>query len=280
MSMRPGQAKGPSIGINGGSSVYTGASPSTVTVGGLIAGTVLTGLTDQEILEDILVPYLPPSFSSFAMSQTNPVEVGTTVSGSKSFTFGLNQVANVAANSLSITDVTAAAVILSGAAITSPQSAPIGSIQKNSPGSNQWKGTIVDTHAVSHNSTVYTLSWLYREFYGTSANATLTGANIIALANSPLASNYAGTFAFVASNYKYFAFPDSFGSPTATTGFKDTSTGLAVSMADVGDDAAYSNVQNGWYYAIVSVTSNGVTSNYRVYRTKNILGSSINIQVS
>ena len=52
-------------------------------------------------------------------------------------------------------------------------------------------------------------------------------------------------------------------------------------MADSSDNAAFSNVQNGWSYALVSVTNaNGATTNYRVYRTKNILGGSINIQVS
>ena len=46
-------------------STYNEDSPSTVTVGGLEAGTTLTGKTSNEILEEILVPYLEPDFSSF-----------------------------------------------------------------------------------------------------------------------------------------------------------------------------------------------------------------------
>ena len=44
-------------------SEYDLDSPSTVTVGGLDPGSILTGLTSNEILEDILVPYINPTFS-------------------------------------------------------------------------------------------------------------------------------------------------------------------------------------------------------------------------
>jgi hypothetical protein len=101
------------------------------------------------------------------------------------------------------------------------------------------------------------------------------------LANNLLTNTRNRTYNFAAGGYKYFCWADSLGSPTAVTGIKDTATNLTVSMADGSDDAAYSNVQNGWSYALVSVTNtNGVNTNYRVYRTKNILGSTINIQVS
>ena len=101
------------------------------------------------------------------------------------------------------------------------------------------------------------------------------------MASSLLTSSETDTYSFAAGDYKYFAWPDSFGSPTASTGFKDTSTNLAVAMADSTDNAFFSNEQNGWYYGTVSVTNTyGQTTTYRVYRTKNVLGGSINIQVS
>jgi hypothetical protein len=121
-------------------------------------------------------------------------------------------------------------------------------------------------------------------YAGDATVPTLNEAQIEALSISSLASGFSGSFAFGATtpaSYKYFAYPDVFGSPTTTTGFRDASTNLAVAMADASDNVFYANVQNGWNYGLVSVTnSNGVTTNYRVYRTKNLLGGSITIIVS
>ena len=261
---------------------YDGSSPTTVTVGGLAAGAAIAGESIQAILQSILVPYINPSFSSFAMvGQASPIEVGATISGNKSFSFGFNTPANVTASSLAILDVTNSTTLASGLSLTSPESANVGSVQLTASGSHSWAGRATNTQAVTFNSANFTVAWQWKRYNGTNSAATLTAAQIQALATSALAANELGTYSFVANDYKYFAWPDSFGSPTASTGFKDTSTGLAVAMADVTDNAAYSNVQNGWSYALVSVTnSNSVTTNYRVYRTKNILSGSINIQVS
>jgi hypothetical protein len=118
-------------------------------------------------------------------------------------------------------------------------------------------------------------------YYGTSSSATLDESGIEGLTSSLLTSSETGTKSFAAGGYKYFAWPDSFGSPTATTGFKDTSTNLAVAMADSTDNAFFSETENGWSYGEVSVTNAfGQSTTYRVYRTKNVLGGSINIQVS
>jgi hypothetical protein len=268
-------------GGGGGGGTYTGLSPTTTTVGGLPAGSAIAGQTFTQIIQQMTCPYISPTFSSFSISQSSPVEVGTTISGIKNFTFSVTQLANIVPNSLDIVDITGSTVLASGLPLTSPQTANIGTITLNAPGSYSWRGQATRSIGGTFNSSPASVTWLWRFFYGISANATLTAGQIQALANDPLSSAFPGTYSFAATNYKYFAWPDSFGSPTAVTGFKDTSTNLAVSMADVGDDPAYSNIQNGWYYALVSVTNvNGVTTNYRVYRTKNLLGGSINIQVS
>lgn len=265
----------------GGGGTYNGISPTTLTVGGLAAGTAIFGQTFTQIIQQMVAPYINPSFTSFSIGQTSPIEVGTTISGSKNFTFGFNPLANVTPNSLSIVDVTGGTTLASGLPLTSPQSANIGTITLTSPGSYSWRGTATRSIGGTFNSGLASVSWLWRFFYGISANPTLTAGQIQALANDPLSSAFAGTYSFPATNYKYFAWPDSFGSPTAVTGFKDTSTNLSVAMAGVGDNPAYSNTQNGWSYALVSVTNvNSITTNYRVYRTKNLLGGSINIQVS
>ena len=265
---------------SGGSSAYTGASTTTVAVGGLSAGVNISSLSISEIIESIVSPYVAPSFSGFSISQSSPLEVGASISGNKSFSFSFSQSGNVKPNSVEILD--ANNVVLGTFAVNgSPANINIGNIQLTSPGSYSWKARATNTQNAVFNSGNATVSWSWRLYHGTSNSVILTEANIKALANSSLTTSRSATYSMAAGGYKYFCWPDSFGSPTAVTGFKDTATNLSVSMADSSDNAAFSNVQNGWSYALVSVTNaNGVTTNYRVYRTKNILGGSINIQVS
>jgi hypothetical protein len=112
-------------------------------------------------------------------------------------------------------------------------------------------------------STTISRSWRPKIYYGTSATSPLVAADIIALVSSPLASAFAGTYSFAAGDYKYFCYPSSFG--TATT-FKDSSTLLDVPMETV--------------YVVSITNAYGVTANYNVHRTTNILGSSISIIIS
>jgi len=272
-------------GGGGGGGTYTGSSPTTVTVGGLPSGSAIAGETFTQILQSMLVPFLAPSFSSFAISgQATSLEVGyPTASGSQSFTFSFANAGNVAANTLSIIDVTTSTTLASGLPVTSPESANIGGpFTLTAPGSHSWKGQATDTQSTVFSSGNFTVSWFFKDFYGTNTNPTLAASDILALTGN-LASGFAQTRSFAAGGYKYYCWPDTFGSPTASTGFKDTSNGLPVAMATSTDNAAYSNVQNGWYYALVSVTNTAptpVTTNYRVYRTQNVLGGTITIQVS
>jgi hypothetical protein len=269
-----------STGGGGGSSQYDGSPTTTVSVGGLAAGTNISSLSLSEIIQSIVSPYVAPSFSAFSISQSSPLEVGASISGSKSFTFSFSQSANVKANSVEILDASNAVLGTFGVS-GSPASVNIGNIQFNTPGSYSWKARATNSQNTVFNSGNATVSWFWRLYHGTSNSATMSESGIKSLVNSSLTSSKNTTYSMAAGGYKYFCWPEIFGSPTAVTGFKDTATNLSVSMADSSDNAAFSNVQNGWSYALVSVTNvNGATTNYRVYRTKNILGGSINIQVS
>ncbi len=80
----------------GGSGVYSGASPTTCTVGGLVSGTPIAGSSISDILESILVPTLNPtltlpSLSTFTISPTTTIyEVGAvaTITGTANFSAG------------------------------------------------------------------------------------------------------------------------------------------------------------------------------------------------
>ena len=52
-------------GGGGGGSTYTGVSPTNLTVGGIPAGTNLTGLNLTQIIQQLTVTYINPSFTSF-----------------------------------------------------------------------------------------------------------------------------------------------------------------------------------------------------------------------
>jgi hypothetical protein len=80
-------------------------SPATCTVGGITAGTTLTGQTLECIVKDMLAPYIEPAFSAFAVNITSPLEVGTALSGTKNFSWNTSTCDNVASNSIGISQV-------------------------------------------------------------------------------------------------------------------------------------------------------------------------------
>lgn len=262
--------------------IYQGPSPTNITVGGMPAGTAIFGRTYDSLFEEILIDYLLPTFSAFTISGLASVlEVGDSIPASKTFNWSTTNSSNIATNSIDIIDVTNANTVLVNDTANDGTETHAGStVTKILPSSHVFRITGVNTNAGSFQRDL-TVPWQYRRFNGVSNNVVLTEAQIEALATSSLNAGITGTYSFAAGGYKYICYEETLGSPTAVTGFKDTLTNLPVSMADVSDDAAYSNVQNGWYYALVSVTNAfAITKNYRVYRTKNILGSSLNIAVS
>ena len=268
-------------GLQGNAAVdlFTNATPTPTTIGGIVAGSTFSNDTMQQMWNLLLYPYQSPAFSSFSISgQSTSIEVGITISGTKTFVWGTTNSGNVQTNSIIIRDVTNSVVLATGVANTGSNAIALpSSIQKTSPGSNQWSIQGTNTNSINF-STTFTVSWFWLRYYGTSTNSSLTASQIAALSNSGLASSFSGTFAYAGGGYKFYCFPDSFGSPST---FKDSSTNLNVAMASSIDDAFFSNTANSLSYGLVSVTNvNSQTTNYRVYRSKNILGGSISIIVA
>lgn len=271
-------------GGTGGSGNVIPQGPTTITVGGVPIGTDLgfVSVPWQTIFIQTYYPYANPTFSSFIITgQATTVEVGTTISGNHSFAWTFTNIGNVQANTMDILDVTGAVSLATNISIVSPSTQNVGSVQLVLPGTYQWRGSADNTNLVTFNSAFFTVTWEWKVYTGTSASVTLNEAGIEGLVTAALQAGFANTYNFAAGNYKYFCWPDSMGSPTAGTGFKDTNTLLSVAMASAVDNAFYSNVQNGWSYGLVSVTNTfGITTNYRVYRTKFQLGSTLQVLVS
>jgi hypothetical protein len=259
---------------------FLNAAPSTVSVGGIPAGTTFpNGSTVQELFQQMLYPYQPPAFTSFGISgQPNPVEVGYTIPASITFTWSTSQPANVQANSIDLIDVTGGNLVLASG-LANDGNEPVvmgGPIQKTTNTGHQFKIQGVNTQAGGFNTTL-TISWRWRLYFGAQAAATLNAAQILALASNYLATGYGGTFAMAAGGFKYICLSDVNGGQINIV--KDQSTGFSVPMATASDDPAYSNVDGGGFsFALVSVTNaEGVTSNVRVYRTRNVLGGAVTL---
>jgi len=212
------------------------------------------------------VTYQAPSFTSFVLLGFNVLEVGDTIpSGSQVFNWTTLNSGNVEANSIDLIDVTGGNTVLGSAlANDGTEAITIASpIQKVAIGTHQFKITGLNTQGGNFERTD-NVNWQFRKFYGNDSNVgPLVEAQIEALANNPLDSGFAGTYFFTGGNYKYLAFPSSWGTPSS---FKDQSTNLTVPM-----EAPY----------VVSVTNAfAVAENYNVYRSINILGGDITIIVA
>lgn len=263
-----------SVGGGGGgvgTASYLLASPTNVTVGNLPAGTNLTGRDWDDIFEQMLIAYLNPAFTSFTSALFGTYEVGqplsvgpTTINYSVSNSVNIKiQPPNVGVPSSSIPgssfSVNPFVLASSGSyTITIPAATTI-----NSPGSYNVLVQGTNTNSVNF-STSNNVLFRQRIFYGQSSLTSLTDTDILALASNQLQLNFAGTYSFPAGGYKYFCYPASMGTATV---FTNTSNGFPVAMFGT--------------VPIVSITNAyGIVQNYRVHRTLNILGSTINIAIS
>lgn len=201
------------------STTYTLSSPSTTTVGGLTSGSILTGKTSNEILEEILVPYLLPTFSSFSISgQATIIEVGTALSGSKTFIWSTTNSGNVETDSIDIRDVTGAVLIASGLTNDNSESVDIGTITNTSPITQSWRGEGENTEAGTFQSSNFTVTSIYPYFWGIeSSGGAEPGANrptanqALITGGSKVVSSSTGTitvtFSSTSDDYIWFAIP-------------------------------------------------------------------------
>jgi hypothetical protein len=212
------------------------------------------------------VTYQAPSFTSFVLLGFDVLEVGDTIpAGSQVFNWTTLNSGNVQPNSIDLIDVTNANTVLgSGLANDGTEAITFASpIQKVAIGTHQFKATAQNTQGGNFERTD-NVNWQFRKFYGNDSNVgPLNEAQVEALGSNPLDSGFAGNYFFNGGDYKYLAFPVSWGTPSS---FKDQSTMLTVPM-----EVAY----------VVNLTNAfSIAENYNVYRSTNILGGDITIVVA
>lgn len=259
---------------------YTNLNPVPTTIGGITAGSTFSNQTMQQMWDALLYPYQVPQFTTFSMaSQSTTLEVGATVNNvSRTFNWSTSNSGNIQPSSVSLKNITGGTVILaSGLVNDGNETLTLPSpITYTAQSSHVWRVEAIRTNS-STMSKDYQINWRWRRFWGTNANTTLTESQIEALAGNSLATSMNGTFSMAAGGFKYFAVPTTFAEPLF---IKDNGTGLGIAMADTPE--GYTDTGSGIYkFKTISVTNpNGVTQDYRLYRSKNMLGGSIVIAIS
>ena len=267
---------------------FVNPAPVTATHGGITVGQTFARKTDgsgyslQEMFDMILYPYQSPTLSSLAITGQGPtVEVGYTVpSGAKTFTWTRSNPGNIEVNSGVITDITASTTLATGIPIDSATSASASlplSIQKTTgSATHKWQISGTNTQGSSIPTSTYTITWLWRRYIGNNASTVIVEADILALSvNTSLSTSLSGTYTFPGGNYKYLCIPTSFPEPSSIT-----SGGFPVAMA--GTAEGYATGSGTYkYQVILNVTnSQGEDSDYRVYRSLNLLNGSATFIVS
>lgn len=253
-----------SAGGGGGGDVYTNATPVPVTLGGITAGTTFADVPLTEMFTRLLYPYQNPTFGSFTIAGLSDTEVGNLYPAqSRNASWTTTNSSNISPNTIRIIDVSGGNTTLaSGLPNTSPASISVPALQLTTAGSKQFRIEGTNTNAVTFSRNL-NINWQWAVHYGESPLTSLTSAEILTLRVKNLTSTANGTYVMQAGNYKYIAYPVSFGLKST---FKDQATNLDVAM-----QAA----------STVSVTNVfGITTNYYVHRTLNQLGGAITIIVS
>jgi len=247
---------------------FSNADSTPADVGGIDAGTsFVIPQTMQQMFDKLLYPYVNPSFTSFYESpQVDPLEVGDEVPANPTFDWTVSDGSEVAAASIDIDDVTGAVNYVTGTNDTgSYTTAGVAAKSLSAPGSNVYRitGTDKDPDGPFDFTEDRTVNWYWRLHYGISANASLTLAQIQALASSILTDDVARTYPMGATGYKYIVHSDDLTDPVS---YKDADTMLNVpftTLADVSGNNAH-----------------GVAVTYRVHRSTNELGAAIDIIVA
>ena len=266
------------VGSGGVADTFTHAGTTPYNVGGIPAGSgpyVLA--TIQDLFEELLYPYVHPTFSAFGLTGITVLEVGDSIDGAaQAITWTTTTPGNVAVNSIDIDDVTGAVNLETGLANSGTVNhdfSGAGAIVFNVAATNQFliTGTDTDPAGPSNFTRTFDVYWQWRKYVGDQAGAgNLAGAAIQALSiYNAVNTTCAGTYSFgAAATYKTFAFPALWVQPVS---FKDLATGFNVPM-----EASYNVAAGG---AMNNAFGQSPAGGYTVYRTTNIIGGAIDIVV-
>lgn len=238
-----------------------------------VGSTFPTAKSMQDMWTMLLYPYQSPAFTAFVfISNTGTLEIGRSFTGDTA-SWSTSNSGNVLDSSINISGahLTTVTGLSSNGTIPLTFDAPVTRI---TAGREYWYIDGTNTHLIAMPQRAYSIRWDWMFYWGTSTNTILNEAEIESLTSQSLKSTVAGTYSFAENGYKYFCYANEYGNPVS---FYDADTGFQVAMYD-----GYSIPSVvGSSYELVSVTNTyGQTINYRVYRTKNILGGALNMRIN
>lgn len=157
---------------------------------------VAIGKTPEQVIRDIAIEYINSFFSIFSISgQVTTIEVGTTLSGSKTFIWTITLGSGVVPL-IDIYDNTASSTLLAATTNDGTQVVTVATIQLNSNGAIQsWKGIGTDTTPpITFNSANFVITSRFMRFYGPNATTPTNSAQVRALSVSEFQIPGANTF--------------------------------------------------------------------------------------
>lgn len=269
---------------------YSNPNLTSNLLGGVDQGYSFNSVQFQDMFTDLLYPEQLGNITSFDITGTTQgnislIDLGRPITGVLTFSWGLS-IPTGLTGPLKIDDVTT-----------------VGPISANWPA----KSTLVTTYSISNSPVGYTypsslfsntvrtrdyllyiprlngttiakynhITWTYRAYYGSSTYATLTPTQVTGLSSS-LVTQSLGSYTITGTQgYKYMAFPDVSG-----YSFKNAITfGLPLVLS--GSSDGYSSSENDINYTTSTVTNNyGVSSTYRIYRTKNQITGTLSVNIT
>lgn len=185
----------------GGSSPVFAANVTFLLSGGKSFGKYLTGQTADwigktaiEAIADAAIEYIAPSWSSFSISgQAATVEIGTIISGSKTFTWGLNQNSGVISG-IDVYDITGATTLLAGTPNDGTQAVVVATVSLLTHNQTQsWRGIGNNTSPIGTiNSSSFTVIAKAKYWWSALSTTPTTSAEVRAMSNDAFYG--AGTF--------------------------------------------------------------------------------------
>ena len=258
----------PAAGGSGGTIPnYINTASTTETVGGILAGNTFPppGRTMQQMWDQLLYPYQPPSFTSFNRADLKSVyEVGETITtGSKNFTWSTSNSVNVdsgIAGSIEIKELDPSLTIANsedndGSQVVST-SAAMGRTTVGSKSLYRIFG--INTQGGTFNSTI-SRTWRIRWYFGKNVSATLNATQMQSLAGGGLVGSVVNSYvtqpATAGGEYMYWCIPNTLGQPS-----------------DIRDSVAGCFGNNIPFIELSTITITNpftVSVTYRIYRSVN-----------
>ena len=212
------------------------------------------------MINKIIHKYNIPTANVFTIGLPTYAELGTNYTANPAVNWNIQNSQNVLISSplnkhINLLDVTNGNTVLVTSDLVT-YSANVAILNTTVIASRQFRLQFTDikNNVINKDITVYGVIPIY---FGTSLLSSLTASDVIAL-QKYLNTTWKTNYNYVAGGYKYFAIPSATGIPSM---FKDLATGFQIAME-----------------APIAITISGIS--YNLYRTTNILNSTITITVS